>query len=228
MSFFSLALFRVLTKQYSENMKKNKVALNLRGLGIPAKLQKTRAVAKSLTGNPDYPNPIPTPEELVAIANKTESTFLKYQSLVQETASVRAILQEEDTLVDTVLTRVGGYVQVASGGDEAKIRSVGFDIKSDSSRISVVGIPLALAASAGQKPGTVALKWKPVRGAHAYVVQVTETIGDAESWKPAAVVTKSKALIEGLKTGTHYWFQVAVTAAVGQGAWSDPATRMAP
>jgi len=40
--------------------------------------------------------------------------------------------------------------------------------------------------------------------------------------------TKSTTTIDGLTSGTRYWFRVAAVAALGQSGWSDPATKIAP
>ena len=42
------------------------------------------------------------------------------------------------------------------------------------------------------------------------------------------MVTKSKATVSGLATGTKYWFRVRAIGAAGPGPWSDPATKVAP
>jgi len=47
------------------------------------------------------------------------------------------------------------------------------------------------------------------------------------SWTLGVVSTKSSATLSGLTSGTKYWFRVAAIGAAGQGAWSDPATKMA-
>lgn len=33
--------------------------------------------------------------------------------------------------------------------------------------------------------------------------------------------TKAKAFVDGLTSGTRYWFRVAAVSAAGQGEWSD-------
>ena len=33
--------------------------------------------------------------------------------------------------------------------------------------------------------------------------------------------TKAKAYVDGLTSGTRYWFRVAAVSAAGQGAWSE-------
>ena len=102
------------------------------------------------------------------------------------------------------------------------------DIKAAAAPIGTPQRPESIKATEGLKNGSVDLKWKAVRGARSYVVRITATVADASSWKQVLVVTKAAATIEGLTSGTLYWFQVAAVGAAGQGPWSDPATKVAP
>jgi predicted phage tail protein len=102
------------------------------------------------------------------------------------------------------------------------------DVRAGATPIGIPATPAALAAGEGAKTGSIALKWKAVRGAKSYLVRITDTIADNTSWKQAAVVTKAAANIEGLASGKQYWFQVSAVGAAGQGAWSDPAVKVAP
>jgi hypothetical protein len=102
------------------------------------------------------------------------------------------------------------------------------DIRAGATPIGIPATPAALSAAEGAKTGTISLKWKTVRGAKSYLVRMTDTIADNASWKQAAVVTKAAASIEGLVSGKQYWFQTSAVGAAGQGAWSDPAVKVAP
>ncbi len=209
-------------------MKKSKIVLNLKELSLSGKLEKMRELLTALTDNPNFPTPIPELGVLSKNADLLETTLNELKRLLQQVAATRSQLQQLEELIDSLLIQLAAYIQAASGGDEARIRSLGLDVRANASRAVQPAQPLALVASPGTKPGSIQLKWKPVRGAYVYTVEITTTIDDPKSWKTAGVVTKSKLLLEGLEQGTHYWFQVAVTGAGGQSAWSDPATRMAP
>jgi hypothetical protein len=135
--------------------------------------------------------------------------------------------QTEDYF-DSLMGSWGSYVETESKGDEAKIKSAGFDIKAKPVPIGIPAMPLSLASAEGANKGCLSLKWKAVRGAKSYIIRITDNIADMNSWKQIMVVTKASALIEGLVSGTQYWFQVSPVGAAGQGPWSDPTTKVAP
>ena len=209
-------------------MKKPKVVLNLKALSISDKLELARAVVKALTGNPDFEKPLPTLTEVTAGTDALDKAYTDARALRQSASSATALQYQLEEALDMLLTALGAYVEAMSKGDEAKIRSAGFSVRPPSAPLGLVALPLSLVATPGVMKGTITLKWRSVRGAAAYVVQITTDINDTESWKQVAIVTKTRALAEGLQPGVQYWFQVAATGASGQGPWSDPATRMAP
>ena len=75
--------------------------------------------------------------------------------------------------------------------------------------------------------GTVDLSWDRVRGASSYIIQKSPNPITDSSWTQAGVSTKSSTTLTGMTSGTKYWFRVAAIGSAGQGAWSDPATKMA-
>jgi hypothetical protein len=212
----------------SKTMKKNKVVLNLNGLSVPDKIQKTKTIAAALTGNANFTDPKPTPAELMAGAAELETANSEALESRDITVTKTAVKNQKEEKLDFLLTASGGYVEAVSQGDEAKIKSAGMDVKAGATPIGVPATPAALSAAEGAKTGTIALKWKAVRGARSYIVRFTDAIADNTSWKQAAVVTKAAAGIEGLVSGKQYWFQTSAVGAAGQGAWSDPAVKVAP
>ncbi|PYS47941.1 MAG: hypothetical protein DMF68_14680 [Acidobacteria bacterium] len=80
----------------------------------------------------------------------------------------------------------------------------------------------------GDHDGEVDLQWDTVRGARSYVIEISADPPTNTSWQHKTVSTKSRATIEGLTSGTKYWFRVAAVGANGQSGWSDPATKIAP
>lgn len=208
--------------------KKNQVVLNLQGLSVPDKIEKARANIKAMTGNENFPE---SKEQLARTGEAADNLEKSYQeSLEARDISVTktAIMNQYDDAFDREYSALGNHVQAASKGDEAKIKSAGMDVKAASIPIGIPQRPEGLKAIEGLKTGSLEPKWKAVRGSRAYVVRMTDTIANMDSWKQVAIVTKASALIEGLLSGTQYWFQVCAVGAAGQGPWSDPATKVAP
>jgi fibronectin type III domain protein len=85
-----------------------------------------------------------------------------------------------------------------------------------------------LGATAGDHDGEIDLSWDTVDGAKSYVIEQSLDPPTVTSWGHAGVSTKSSAAINGLTSGTRYWFRVAAVNANGTSGWSDPATKIAP
>jgi chitodextrinase len=67
-----------------------------------------------------------------------------------------------------------------------------------------------------------------VRNARSYVIERSPDPPTANTWTQVALVTRSRATITGLASGTKYWFRVAALGPAGQSGWSNPATKVAP
>jgi chitodextrinase len=110
-----------------------------------------------------------------------------------------------------------------------KIRGAGFDTRTPTiSTPDVLNAPAALAATAGDHDGEIDLHWDKVGKARSYVVEMSADPPTNSSWQHKAVSLKSQATVEGLTSGTKYWFRVAAVSTTGQSGWSDPATKIAP
>ena len=82
-------------------------------------------------------------------------------------------------------------------------------------------MPLGLTAVNGARAGELVLRWKAVRRASSYVIEQTTDVQTPASWTRTEMSTKAKAFMDGLTSGTRYWFRVAAVSAAGQGEWSD-------
>jgi hypothetical protein len=181
-----------------------------------------------MTNNPNFSSPNPSPAEISTAATEAEAADDEVMQIRDISVTKTAVKNQKEESLDFILKANAAYVETESRGDEAKIKSAGLDIKANATPIGIPAMPAALKASEGAKTGTLNLKWKAVRGARSYIIRCTDTIADNTSWKQAAVVTKAAAGIEGLVSGKQYWFQTSAVGAAGQGAWSDPAVKVAP
>jgi hypothetical protein len=88
--------------------------------------------------------------------------------------------------------------------------------------------PANLSATAGDRDGEIDLSWEAVSGAKSYVIEQSLDPVTATSWAHAGVSTRSSQTIDGLNSGTRYWFRVAAVNGIGNSGWSDPAMKIAP
>ncbi len=139
-----------------------------------------------------------------------------------ELAALYATQRQRERAADVSFDSFVDAAQTATGGDEAKIRSlhlVPYE-QGTAPDISEITRVLKLAATSGDFEGTIDAMWEKVRGARQYLIQVTTTPTDPASWKLVAASVKTSFLIEGLVSGTKYYIRVAAVGSAGQGPWS--------
>jgi hypothetical protein len=202
------------------------VKMGIKGLPSVALAEKGRNNVTMLTGNATYPTPTPSLAALTAACTElercnTEVLFnggkLAHQAKRLAVATLERMIKE-----------LAGYVQATSGGDKTKILSAGFDVRKPADRIGVLAAPQALHARISDFRGCIALAWKGVGGTRMYQVYITE--GDpkeATGWTMVAVSTRTRILIDNLKTGQFYSFRVNAVGTAGESAYSEPAIAMA-
>ena len=128
-----------------------------------------------------------------------------------------------------LVTQLVAHVESVAGGDEAKITSAGLDMRSAATTDSTApAAPETLTATTGNQEGEVELSWDAVRGARSYVVERTTNPQEASSWTQAGVSPRSSLIVEGLDSGTRYYFRVASITLNGQSPWSNQAVKVAP
>ena len=206
----------------------SKVKLNLKLMAVTEKVQFARQISTSMTGNATFATPEPPLSEVDDAANNLEAAFNTANVARQNAIEKTSLLDDADTALNNILSKLGNYVDNTSDGDEAKILSAGMSVKAKPVPIGSLPQALALAATEGDNQGEIDLTWDKVYGSRSYVVEYTPDPITPTSWKTAGVSTKSNKSISSLQSGVKYWFRVAAVGAAGQGPWSDPATKYAP
>lgn len=205
-----------------------KVKLTLRGLSIPEKTAKARQIATAMTGNPDFPNPQPALTAVITAADEVDAAYAEQQTAKQIAVTKTNILNQRSDDLEALLRQIAGYVESISGDNEKMILGAGFATRSTVLSTPDMTPPAALEAAVGSHDGEMILRWTKVRGAKSYVIERSLDPPTATSWEHAGVSLKVGATVDGLKSGTRYWFRVAAVTSAGQSGWSDPATKIAP
>jgi hypothetical protein len=205
-----------------------KVKLELRYLTVPDRIEFGRQTITSMTGNAHFTTPEPALTALTEAVNELETAFNNANTARQAAITQTSILADKTSVFDTLFTKLGNYVENASGGDEATILSSGLSVRSKATPVGSMSAPQGLSLTAGDKEGQLDGGWDPVRGAKTYIAEVCLDPITPTGWKSAGVTTKSSITITGLVSGSKYWVRVAAIGAAGQGPWSDPATKIAP
>jgi hypothetical protein len=185
-------------------------------------------IKAGVTGNPNVPNPSPTPAELgTMITNATNGLT----DLNAAEAAYKAKLLACDGFIGVLkagLTKEAASVLVATGGDPVKIESTNMPIRRPSNPIGPLGQVLDLALKEGANEGELKATWKKLRGAASYEVQVSVDPFTPTSWRGVAPSSKCRTVITGLTSGAKMWVRVRGIGKGNPGVWSDPATKIVP
>lgn len=209
-------------------MKKLKAILNLSRATVLEVITKAGTIISKMTGNVTFPAPMPELNsiqlQIDVVNNKVIEQKDAFKTYQQKTVELD---NEKDNLIG-ILEAVGNYVDKNADGDVAKILSAGFDVKKAPTPPGLLPAPQNVLAEQGANSGDIIAIWKSVKGAKSYVVDITFDISDEAQWTYQATVTKAKCFIAGIDSGTRIWVRVSAVNAVGPGAYSDPATKVAP
>jgi hypothetical protein len=206
-----------------------RIKLNLRTLSIPEKIARAQQIVAALTGNPNFTSPHPPLAQVTAAIGELEAAANAAQAARQEAKARTAAQNTREEALDQILMQLVAHVESVAGSDQELIMSAGLDVRGPSApSTSTPSAPPSLTATAGDHDGEIDLSWDTVRGARSYVVERSPDPPADTTWAHAAVSIRSSITIQGLTTGTRYWFRVAAITTNGQTAWSNPAVKVAP
>ncbi|MEZ5386189.1 MAG: fibronectin type III domain-containing protein [Prosthecobacter sp.] len=185
------------------------------------------AVLAAMTGNANFPTPMPALADIT-----TQHTAFKDALAAQKAAKIAltqatAAKDAARDAVETLVTHLANYVEIASSGEEAKILSAGMQVRTPAAPVGAVAAPGDLAASAGDNEGEVELTCDPVAGASSYEWQCRQH-QDGTEWQAVKMSTNSRITVTDLTPGALYAFRVRALGAAGPGPWSDEAVKRAP
>ena len=205
-----------------------RVRLNLRSLSVPAKIAKGRHIVTSMTDNKNFPNPTPPLTEVTAALDALEEAFAQMQASRAKVTALTVTQENAEAKLDQTLTQVAAYVESVAGRDDTLITSVGMELKASPSTTTLPSVPQAVTAAAGDHDGELVLSWKSVPRAKSYVIESSTDPATVTSWEHVGIATSATKTINGLKSGTRFWFRIAAVGAGGQSGWSEHATKVAP
>jgi len=201
--------------------------LGLDGLSVPAKIQYGRRLAAALTGNPNFPTPVPSVAALTTGVEELEAAYNDAQAARLSAKTKTGIQDEQNVTLDLLVARLASYVDNASGGDATKIESAGFAVRATPTPIGELPAPTDVQVLPSKHAGSAEVSWKNVYGARAYTIERAEEASTLD-WKAIGNSTKREAALNSMVSGRKYWFRVAAIGTAGQSAWSDPVPLFAP
>jgi len=214
-----------------------KVKLDLKSFGD----QELRAESDKITGRvlnnvATFATPDPSLASINTPVYDMGQLIGQRDAKLADAKALTLLIRGKRDVIELGLTNLAGYVeQIANNSTNpanppaAIIALAGMTAADGPTPVGPMPQIEGLAATQGDSNGEVDLHWNPIkRGLKTYLIEKTSDPAGLTGWTYAATATKSSAAVPGLTSGTRYWFRVAGVGTAGQGAWSDPATKVAP
>lgn len=185
-------------------------------------LVKARNMVTQMTGNASFATPTP-PLATVTTACDALETAINAHDLNPGPAELTnrdlAFVALKALIVD-----LGGYIQAASNGDLAKIKSAGCVVRKSASPIGELPAPSSVVAVSTAYAGRIDVRWGGVNGRNTYSLEVCSGDPNVEAnWSLLALTSKNRYTAEDLTSNTVYFFRVKAIGTAGASPVSDVA-----
>lgn len=183
---------------------------------------KTHSIISSMTGNANFPNPVPAIADVQAAATAFAAALIKAGT--GNRVDVADKNAKRETLTGS-LRILGTYVNMVANGDRTQLLSSGFDISKEP-QPAVLTKPENLKVENGLSSGQLLVTVKAVKGAYAYLHEYTTDATLAPGSWVTTNSTTSRHLLTNLQPGTVYFCRVGALGSNNQLLYSDAVSRM--
>jgi len=198
-------------------MKKKTVVFDFIKIPIPDKVGRGLNVGICMDGNPNFPTPdVP----LGDLSDATDLLETSYVAALSGDRQKKAAMHRAEATWDQLMRDQAMYVDRIAKGDRAMILSAGFNV----SKQPDPPLRPEFSVVRGDKPGSVIVRCKAIKGAYSYVWQYCMvTLSETEAgWTFAEATGKATAVLYDYTLAVKYWFRVAPVLAEGTGAYCEP------
>ena len=202
-------------------MRNPKIILNYTSLSDADFEGKGTFILTSMTGNPHFPDPVPTLVEVQAAVTNYSDALNAAAGLGRNNVALKNKCRNE---LQGLLTQLGMYVMLVANGDVAILTSSGFTLAKvpEPAYITNPGnVTLSNGVTAGQLVSSVAA----VLGARLYFHEICDAPPTDNTVWDRKQTSRARFVFTGLIPGKQYWVRVAVTGSGEQIAYSTVATQ---
>ncbi len=192
-----------------------KVKLGLRELDTRSKAEKAREIISRLEGNPMFPTPVPSLDEIIELVDIMELKKRELELVREKTHLKTCEVKQAESELDKKLWQLAIYIENSAKGNTEIIKSAGLDVRADPKPL---GVPGRVTITSVRETGSP--------GARVYNVELSGKTN--LRWQMYDATTRTRTTIEHLKSGTQYWFRVQAVGSAGKGEFSEAVVRFAP
>jgi hypothetical protein len=169
-----------------------------------------------LTGNTNFPAPVPPLPDLNTAIDVYEATCAAYQRGNKMTALAR---DQQREIVFEILDQLAQYCELAANFEDNLLIGSGFDLVKQPANQPIPSIPVILGIEDGVRSGQVKIK-VDVQGSVRGLTTLFKLNGSTEAPQYKFGETKKTFYVDGLEAGKYYTFQVSANNAAGESGWS--------
>ncbi len=204
-------------------MKMTKIKTAFSGYSDSHLETKADSILQNMTGNVNFPSPIPTLIELATALAAYSIALTKAADLGR--LNVAEKNKARNTL-ELLLGQLGMYVMYIANGDEAILTSSGYSL-AKANEPQYISFPGVVELVNGITSGELVASVKAMKGARSYNHQVTPDPLTPESVWDSTTTSRRSYTFKNLEPGKKYWFRVAVIGSDEQVAYSSYASQFA-
>lgn len=185
---------------------------------------KAQFILGSMTGNPNFPSPLPDLALLAVARHEYETALL--ESLTRDINKV-AIKNAKRAALNSILKQLALYVELVANGDKPILTSSGYDLAKEGTDTLILGTVKNFTLANGINVGQIVSKLDGVANAASYLHSCTpDPLHNDSVWvdKPSTLVAYTH---DNLISGTKYWFKVSVIGRNKQETTSTILSRVA-
>ncbi len=185
---------------------------------------KSEGVLKKMTGNANYPAPVPSLDKLISDTKEYSEALADLPNGGTEATARKNAARRE--LLKT-LRLLGLYIQANCQNNETIALSSGYPAQKAATPVGVLAKPENFEVVNGPASGSLEIRCKKIDGAKSYVFEVTPApVTDASVWT-ARYGTSKSFLFGDLKRGKEYAFRMAGIGTDPMLVYSDELTEIA-
>lgn len=172
-----------------------------------ALIDRATTAAKSIDGNPDFVNPVPTPAAVQAASDAFYESFIAVRQGAGKQAT--AIKNERRAVLEELLKELGTYVNLIAKGNVAILDGSGFEVSKDPTAVGILPAPASFTLTTDGHPGEIDIHIEKVDRALGYLVQYRKD-GDTEHTE--VLFTKTRGLLTHLASVTRYYIRIGTVS----------------
>jgi hypothetical protein len=183
---------------------------------------KANTIIAAMTGNTNFPSPVPPLAEVVTAATDYSTALV---AVKQGGKTEVAVKNQKRKALENLLITLASYVTMTSKGDRAVMVSSGFDLVKVKEP-SPLGKPEIIKVVDGVNPGELKVIISRVMDARNYMYEYTQDPLAAQNDWIGQNITLNKMLFKDLESGKKYWCRVIAYGRNQQLAYSNPVSRI--